>query len=148
MNLFKTRADWPILPVQTLTVNVEKQVPPRVAAIPHAMVLPKPQNNIYAEEKCPCGPHCLICRKEEEENTEDWNSDRPENQQRSHNHYPQNPQHPQTYDVPDQYSEQIRLRREWYEKMEYLNEKYNLDYYSSLESDSNFEPEHKYETCI
>ena len=32
--------------------------------------------------------------------------------------------------------------------MEHLNEKYNLDYYSSSESDSNFEPEHKYETLI
>ena len=47
------------------------------------------------------------------------------------------PSAPQTYDVPDRYSEQIRLRREWDEKMECLNEKYNLDYYSSSESDSN-----------
>ena len=64
------------------------------------------------------------------------------------NHYPQNPQHPQTCDVPDRYSEQMRLRREWDEKMEHLNEKYNLDYYSSSESDSDFEPEHKYDTLI
>ena len=35
-------------------------------------------------------------------------------------------------------------REEWNEKMECLNEKYNLDYYSSSESDSDFEPEHKY----
>ena len=61
---------------------------------------------------------------------------------------PQNTQHPQRFDVPDRYSEQIRLRREWEEKMECLNEKYNLDYYSSSESDSDFEPEHKYETLI
>ena len=29
--------------------------------------------------------------------------------------------------------------------MDHLNEKYNLDYYSSSEYDSNFELEHKYE---
>ena len=28
------------------------------------------------------------------------------------------------------------------------NEKYNIDYYSSSESDSDFDPEHKYETLI
>ena len=89
-------------------------------------------------------PH--LQKKEEEEGTEDWNGDRLENQQRNHN--PQNPQHPQTYDVPDRYSEQIRLRREWDEKMEHLNEKCNLDYYSSSESNSDFEPEHKYEMLI
>ena len=44
------------------------EVPPRVAAIPHAMVLPKPQNNRSTEEKCTWGPHCPICRKEQEEN--------------------------------------------------------------------------------
>ena len=32
--------------------------------------------------------------------------------------------------------------------MECLNEKYGLDYYSSLESDSDFELEHKYETLL
>ena len=91
------------------------------------------------------GAALLICKKEEE-GTEDWNSDRLENQQR--NHYPQNPQHPQTYDVPDRYSEQIRLQRAWNEKMVHLNEKTHLEYYSSSESDSDFEPEHKYETLI
>ena len=39
-------------------------------------------------------------------------------------------------------------KKEWNEKLECLNEKYNLDYYSSSESDSDFEPEHKYETLI
>ena len=74
---------------------------PRVAAIPCAMVLPKPQNNRSTEKKCTSGLHCCICRKEEEEGTEDWNGDKPKNQQRNHDHYSQNPQHPQTYDVPD-----------------------------------------------
>ena len=38
-NLFEARADWPIPPTKTPAVKVEKaEVPPRVAAIPHAMV--------------------------------------------------------------------------------------------------------------
>ena len=65
---------------------------------------------------------------------------------------PQNTQHPQSFDVPDRYSKQIQLRRERQEKIEQLNEKYNLDYYSSLDSDSKLESEyryeHKYETFI
>ena len=106
------------------------------------MVLPKSQNNRSAEEKCTWGLYGPICKKEEEDGTEDWKGD----QQR--NHHPQNLQQPQTYDVPDQYSEQISLRREWDEKMDHVNEKYNLNYYFSSKSDSDFEPEHKYETLI
>ena len=106
-NLFEARADWPIPPMLAPTVKVEKtEIPPRVAAIPHAMVLPKPENNRPAEKKCTWRLLCPICKKEEEEGMEDWNGD----QQR--NHHPQNPQHPQTYDVCDQYPEQIWLRRE------------------------------------
>ena len=53
MNLFKARADWPIPLMPAPTVKVEKtEVPPHIAAIPHAMVLPKPQNNKSAQEKC------------------------------------------------------------------------------------------------
>ena len=70
-NLFKARADWPIPPMQTPAVKVEKAVQPRVAAIPHAMVLSKSQNNRQTEEKCTWGPHCPICKKDEEEGTED-----------------------------------------------------------------------------
>ena len=60
----------------------------------------------------------------------------------------------QSFDVPDRYAEQIRLGREWEERIECLNEKYNLDYYSSSESDSSSSPEpdhryeHKYDTLI
>ena len=78
---------------------------------------------------------------QKEEGIEDWNSDQQECQQR--NHYPQNPQHLQAYDIPDRFSQQIRLEKEWNENMEWLNKKYNLDYYSSCESNSDFEPEHK-----
>ena len=115
------------------------EVPPKIAVIPHAMVMPK-----QVGEKCTWQPHCPTCKKEEEESIEDWNGNRQRDQPR--NHHPQNAQHHQTFDIPDRYAEQIRLRREWDEKMEFLNEKYGLDYYSSSESDSDVEPEHKYDT--
>ena len=86
-NLFEAREGWPIPPIEIPTVTLEKaEVPPRVAAIPHAMVLPKPQNNRPVEEKCTWGSHCPVCKKEEQD-TEDLNDDRQESQQR--NHYPQ-----------------------------------------------------------
>ena len=64
-NLFEARASWPIPPSETPTVvKVEKtEVPPRVAAIPHALVLNKPQNNRPVKEKCTGGLHCPICTK-------------------------------------------------------------------------------------
>ena len=145
-NLFGSRASWPILPTEPPTVvMMEKaEVPPRIAAIPHALVLNKPQNNKPVEEECRWEPHCPIFTKEE--GTRDWYSERQENQQR--NHCPQSPQHPKAYDIPDRFSQQIKLEKEWNEKMEHLNSKYNLDYYSNSESDSDFEQEHKYETLI
>ena len=70
-NLFETRKDWPIpptpIPAPTPTVKAEK--PPQAAAIPHAMVMPE-----HATEKCSWGPHCPIC-KNEEEHGEDWDGD-------------------------------------------------------------------------
>ena len=145
--MFEARKDWPIPPTPAPTVKTE--APPQIAAIPHAMVMSK-----QVVEKCTWGPHCPICKSEEEHGEKDWNGHRQKEQPR--NQYPQNTQHPQSqniqhlqsFDVPDRYCEQIRLRREWEEKMECLNEKNNLDYYSSSDSDSNFEPEHKYEMLI
>ena len=55
---------------------------------------------------------------------------------------PQNSQ--QSFDVPNRYAEQIKLEREWEERIEHLNEKYKLDYYLSSESDSDSEPEPDY----
>ena len=75
-----------------------------------------------------------------------WNGERQENQQRIH--YPQSPQHPPAFDIPHRVSQQNKLEKEWNERMECLNEKYNLDYYSGSKSDSDCESEHKYETLI
>ena len=154
-NLFETRKDWHIRPTPAPTVKTES--PPQVVAIPHAMVMPK-----QVAEKCTWGLHCPICKNEEKHREEDWDGGRqkeqPRNQypQNTQHHQsqntqqpqPQNTQHPQSFDVLDRYSEQIRVRREWEEKIECLNKKYNLDYYSSSELESNFELQHKYETLI
>ena len=52
-------------------------------------------------------------------------------------------------EVPDRFSQQYKLEKEWNERMEHLNDKCNLDYYSSSESNSESEyMEHKYETVI
>ena len=77
---------------------------------------------------------------------EDWNSERQDNQQRSY--YPQSPWYSAAYGIPDRFSQQYKLEKEWNERMECLNNKYNLDYYSSSESDSESESEDKYEIWV
>ena len=58
---------------------------------------------------------------------------------------PQNNQNSQSFDIPDRYTEQIKVRKEWEERIERFNENYNLDCYSSLESETNSEPDYRYE---
>ena len=41
-----------------------------------------------------------------------------------------------------------KKRREWEERMEKLNDKYGLDYYSSSDSGSDWEEEPRYETLV
>ena len=158
--------NWPIppTPVPTPAPTIKMGDPPQVAAIPCATVMP-----MQATGKCSWGLHCPIC-KNEEEHEDDWDSDM-QNQSRIHLQntqcpQPQNKQHPesqnfqhcqpqnsqQSFDIPNRHAEQIHLRKEWEEKIERLNKKYNLYYYSSSESDTDSEPdyryEHKYETLI
>ena len=71
-----------------------------------------------------------------------------DNDNQERNYYPQGPQCSPSYDIPDRFAQQLKLEREWNEKMECLNDKYNLDYYSSSVSDSEPELECKYETLI
>ena len=123
------------------------------------MVRPK-----QVAEGCSWGPHCPIC-KNDEEHKEDWDGDEqreqprmcPQNTQQPQMQnaqcpQPQNNQNPQSFDIPNRYAEQIKLRKEWEERIERLNEKYNLDYYLGSESDtdskSDYRYEHKYETLI
>ena len=101
-------------------------------------------------------------------NEEEHDKDRDGNMQNQPRMHPQNIQHPQlqntqctkpqniqqSFDIPDRYAEHIHLRKEWEDKIERLNKKYNFDYYpsSESESDSDIKPdyryEHKYETLI
>ena len=137
--------------------------------------IPKP-------EQCGWGPNCPIYKSAEEDwdrehqkqlqqadkNTQtnaqpkypsqnqDVKSAQIQNLQHTKNYQtPQNqPTQKQSFNVPDHYTEQIHLRREWEEKMEQLNEKYGLDCFSDLELDSesdegeNYQYEHTYEMLI
>ena len=69
--LFETRKEWPIPPASTATPisTIKTEDPPQVAAVPHAMLIPK-----QATEKCSWGLHCPIW-KNEEEHEEDWDGD-------------------------------------------------------------------------
>ena len=153
-NLSDARASWPIPPTEApkviKTEEVEKKAPPRLATIPCTLVLNKPQSNKPAEEECrsvdgdhiaPSMQNPLLRQKRQKTGMV-----RQDNQQR--NYYPQSSRYSPVYDIPDMFSQQLKLEREWNEKMKQLNNKYNLDYYSSSESDSEFELEHKYETLI
>ena len=109
-NLFEARASWPIPPVEALTAiateKAEEKTPPRVAAIPHAIVNKPPQGK--PKEKCGWGPHCPICAKttpnQKVESTEDWNNEGQDNQQR--NYYPKGPQCFTSYDILDRFTQQ------------------------------------------
>ena len=95
--------------------KAEDRAPPRLAAIHHALVLNKPKSNKPAEEECRWGPHCPIWSKStpnpKAESTEDWNFERQNNHQR--NYYPQSPRWSPAYDIPDRFSQQYKLQKEW-----------------------------------
>ena len=114
------------------------------AAILHTMVNKSSQGK--AEEMCGWEPHCPICTKSTPNPKAETLDDKQDNLQR--NYYPQGPQCSPSYDIPDRFTQQLKLEKEWNEGMEHLNDKYNLDYYSTFESDSEPKLEHKYETLI
>ena len=72
--------------------------------------------------------------------------------QNAQHHQLQNSEH--SFDVPNRNTEHIKLKKEWEERIEKLKEKYNLEFYSSSESNSDYDPEpdyiyeHKYKTLI
>ena len=123
------------------TEKAEDRTPPKLTAIAHAM----PSQN--KAEECRWGLHCPICMKSTPNlKAETWNNKR-QNQYQG-NYYPQSPRYSPSYDILDRFSQQYKLEKELNERMKHLNDKYNLDYYSSSESKSEFESEHKYETLI
>ena len=154
-NLFKLRKDWPIPPATTSKPPIKIEPQTQEQATPSAAIASK-------AERCGWGLNCPIC----ENNKEDWDGDHQKQfQQNVPSTQPQSTQHPQTrnthcpqpqnfqhsqsqtFDVPDRYSDQIRLHKEWEEKMEKLNDKYGLDYFSDskLDSKSDRGEEYRYE---
>ena len=105
---------------------------------------------IKAEEMYRWGLHCPICAKStpnpKAESSEDWNGKRQD--QLQINYYPPNPQYSPSYDIPDWFSEHYKTEEDRKERLEFLNDKYNLDYYSSTKFDSEYESECRYETLI
>ena len=122
-NLFNARASWPIPTIEAPTVikmeKAEEKIPPRVPAIPHAMVNKPPQSK--AEYMCGWGLHCPICTKSTPNPKAESSDDKQDNLQR--NYYPQSPQYSTSYDIPDKFSQQLKLEREWNERMEQLSDK-------------------------
>ena len=99
---------------------------------------------------CRWGPHFPICTKStpnpKAEKSEDWNSERQDQLER--NCYPQSPQYSLSYDIQDRFSQHYQTEDDRKERLEFLNDKYNLDFYCSSDSDSESESEHKYKTLI
>ena len=97
-----------------------------------------------------CGPHCTIClqatlKKELGSNWEENSYGREEKDPKINvatiQDVDYNPPSLKYITVQDQKEEEERHRR-----LEYLNDKYGLDYYSSSQSD--FESDHEYATLV
>ena len=175
-NLFEIRKDCPIPPTTknaTITTTNPKQ--PAINVEPQDPDQSNPNSTITKPERCRLGPNWVISKNAEQ----NWDGEHQKQLQQSNvqQKYPSqgwdtrqapvhNCQHPKNYqvpqskhsqasfNVPDQYAEQICLRKEWEKKMEQLNKKYGLDWFSDLELDSEFDEEesyqyeHKYEMLI
>ena len=133
-SLFETRKDWPIppTPVHTPVPTIKTNEQPKIAAISHAMTMPK-----QVTEKCSWGLHCTICENEEEHGEEDWGGNL-QNQPRMHpqdlqalttqNPQPQNLQCPQprTLQHPQSQSSQ-HAEKQNFQHSQPQNNKKSLD---------------------
>ena len=82
--------------------------------------------------------------KAEDSGGEDGNEDRKKEKKEDQlegNYYPPSPQYSPPYDFPDRLSHHYKTKEERKERLEFLNDKYNLDYYSDSDSDSEYEHE-------
>ena len=150
-NLFKIMKDWLILLDSNDAYNTA------TAADPKTPIKLEPQNQETQKiEECGWGQDCPFCKKVKEE----WSGNHQDKfQQKNMQQKPTIPQtsqptQAQPFNISDRYMEQIHLRKEWEKKMERLNEKYNLNCFSSSELDSesdegeNYRFQHHYETLI
>ena len=155
-NLFVAKASWPIppnmdeVPMPTFgkTEKADAKTPPKQAAIPHTLILNKLQNSKSVEEACGC-PICTQSTPKAEDSEEDWDGERQRNRkedQTERNYYPPSPQYFPSYSFPDRLSHHYKMEKDRNAGLEFLNDKYNLDYYSGSDSDSN--SKHEYETLV
>ena len=181
-NLFELRKDWPIPPTNNTASATNPKLPIKVE--PQEQDQPTPCATAPKPEQCRWGPNCLICKNAEEDwdgehqkqfqqtntniqtqDTQQKNSFQTQKHEAISGPEPsvctrlsgttKLPAHPDTVlRCSGQICELIHLRREWEEKMEKLNKKYGLHYFSDSELDSeldegkNYRYEHKYETLI
>ena len=143
-------------PTFVKTEKADEKTPPKQAAISHAMILNKPQNSKPEEEACGWGPQCPICTQSQsipninaEDSEEDWNGDRQGNRKENQfkkNYYSPRLQDSPSYDFPDRLSHHYKMEKDRNERLEFLDDKYNLHFYSDPNSDSS--SNHEYETLI
>ena len=88
-------------------------------------------------------PPCPICvlsapnLKAKDFKEEDWNGDRQKTKkgdQLERNYYPPSPQYSPSYDFQDGMPHHYKTKEERKERLEFLNDKYNLDYYTDTAS--------------
>ena len=85
--------------------------------------------------------------KAEDSKEEDWNGNREQTKkvdQLERNYYPPSPQYFPSYNFPHRLSHHYKMKESRKERLEFLKDEYNLDYYS----DSNSVSEHEYETLV
>ena len=140
-NLFVMWASWPIPLTQEDTTNAPDATKP-LHAYPVPLDSQTPAQN---PKEFICRPHCTICfqaiPKKESDSDQEENTHRREERKPKTEDIDYTPHTPKYISVQDQKEEEERCRR-----LEYLNDKYGLDYYSSSESDS--ESEHEYATLV
>ena len=153
-NLFVARATWPIplnvdeVPTPTFikTEKSEVMTPPKIAAIPHTLILNIPEyqtsrRSMWMETTMP-HLHTIQPTHKTEDTEEHWNSERQGNRkedQSERNFYPTSPQYCPSYDFPDRLSHPYKMEKDRNERLEFLNYIHNLDYYSDSDSESDSE---------
>ena len=111
------------------------------------------KTNEQSLEKCGWGPDCSFCQSQEKGKEEDKNQQQLKASPQWKLQKPQ-ARWPKTLSLNDKYPNKTRAKQQWEEEMERLNEKYNLDCFSSSELDSEsdegeqYHYEHGYETLI
>ena len=108
----------------------------------------EPKVNEQTAEKCRWGPDCPFCKNQEKEENKIQQQKMPPQPK------VQKPQvrRPKTLNLTDWYPSQTKAKQQWEAEMERLNSKYNLNYFSDSELNSEsdkgeqYRYEHGYET--